>query len=175
MEYICSCQSDRQLFKVFKFRYNTNVDQSMKGDDALMVDLIKDDKGNDALKIYLGEAKFRGVADKPVLNDLSEALGKDKLPISYSFLVDQLYKDPDTEVVADLLNDFVVSEVKAKNNLKYAGLLLSDPKAAAFVEKNFSCDNNAMVIISAGIEKPQELVQLAFEKAAAFLAKPDQL
>lgn len=73
------------MFKAFRFRYNPNVDQAMKGDDALLVDVLSDAHGNPDLKIFLGEAKFRSVPNKAALKDISSSLGKDKLPLSYTF------------------------------------------------------------------------------------------
>lgn len=175
IEYIDSCQVDHRLYKAYKFRYNPNVDQSMKGDDSLMIELIKDDQGNDDLRVFFGEAKFRSVPDRAVLTELSSSLGKDKLPISYSFLVDVLFKDPATESVGRLLENFLVAEIKAKGNLRYAGLLLSNPRTPEFVTTNFSCDNPALVFISAGIEAPADLINAAFQKAKDLLAKPDEL
>ncbi|CAN5514731.1 hypothetical protein BH09BAC6_BH09BAC6_34300 [soil metagenome] len=175
IEYIDSCQADRNLFKAYKFRYNPNVDQSMKGDDSLMIDVIKDERGNDDLRIFLGEAKFRGAPDRAVLTELSSSLGKDKLPISYSFLVDVLFKDPATEAVGRLLENFLIAEIKAKGNLRYAGLLLSNSRTPDFVAANFNCDNPALVFISAGIEAPADLINAAFQKAKDLLANPDEL
>jgi hypothetical protein len=140
-----------------------------------MIDVIKDDQGNDDLRVFLGEAKFRGVPDRAVLEELSSSLGKDKLPISYSFLVDLLFKDPATEAVGRLLENFLIAEIKAKGNLRYAGLLLSNARTQDFVSANFSCDNPALVFISAGITAPAELINAAFQRAKDVLANPDQL
>jgi hypothetical protein len=43
------------------------------------------------------------------------------------------------------------------------------------VAANFSCDNPALVFISAGIEAPADLINAAFQRAKELLAKPDQL
>lgn len=175
IEYIAGCLAGRQLYKAFKFRYNPNVDQSMKGDDALLVEIVKDNKGRDDLSVLLGEAKFRGTPSKDVLNDLSSSLGKDKLPISFSFLVDELYKDATTESVARLFDGFVMDQIKSKGNLKYAGLLLSNHRTSTFVENNFQCDNPALVIISASLQNPAVLINKAFEKANDLLKNPVQI
>ncbi|MGJ1322491.1 Hachiman antiphage defense system protein HamA [Sphingobacterium faecium] len=172
IEYIEGCLVGRQLYKAFKFRYNPNVDQSMKGDDALLVEIVKDKRGMDDLNVLLGEAKFRGTPSNDVLGDLSSSLGKDKLPISFSFLVDELYKDAATESVARLFDNFVMDQIKSKGNLKYAGLLLSNHNASNFVENNFQCDNPALVIISASLRNPAVLINKAFEKANDLLKNP---
>lgn len=174
VEYIESCHSGG-LIKTFRLRYNPNVDQSMKGDDALLVDVITDGDGNSDLKVILGEAKFRGIPNNAVLDDIRSSLGKDKLPLSYSFLIQRLYEDPATEPIAKLLENFLVEEIKAKGNLKYAGLLLSSINAGTFIENNFSTDNPAMVIISAGIDQPSQLITNAFHRAQEILDNPNQL
>lgn len=174
IEYLQSCQEQEQI-KAFRLRYNPNVDQSMKGDDAMLVEVVQDDRGRDDLKVLLGEAKFRGTPSSAVLEEISGALGKDKVPLSYSFLIQRLADDPETEHLADLLENFLIAEIKDKGNLRYAGLLLSSTAAGRFVQNNFSIDNPAMVIISAGIEAPAQLVSNAFQKAQEILDDLDLL
>ena len=50
IEYIQS-SLNKQLYHAYKLRYNPNVDQAIKGDDTLMVDLFKE-KGTDKIKLY---------------------------------------------------------------------------------------------------------------------------
>lgn len=173
IEYIENCQLDREFIKYFKFRYNPNVDQSMKGDDALLIDVIDSSDVSKDVRVFLGEAKFRSAPDKAVLRDISNSLGKDKLPLSYTFLIDRLYEDSDTEDIAELLEEFIMEEVKAKGNIRYAGLLLSNNNTSAYVEKNFTCDNPRMLIISAEIEDPQLLIDEVFNKVDSLLSEPD--
>jgi hypothetical protein len=175
IEYICECQPAGNLVKYYKFRYNPNVDQSMKGDDALIVDIINGGAGTKNIKVILGEAKFRATPAKEVVTDLSKAISKDKLPLSYTFMIDRLYESPDTEDIAELLDEFVMEEVKAKGNMKYAGLLLSNVKASTYVENNFSTDNAQAVIISIGIDDPKQLIYQAFKKAQDLLDNPTKL
>ncbi|MFQ6963494.1 MAG: Hachiman antiphage defense system protein HamA [Oscillospiraceae bacterium] len=47
----------------YRLRYNTNPDQSMKGDDVLLFDL-----DSDPVRIVVGESKFRGTPDEAVCN-----------------------------------------------------------------------------------------------------------
>lgn len=172
IEYIINCQQAGNLIKYYKFRYNPNVDQSMKGDDALIIDILNDEKGKEEIKVFLGEAKFRSTPDKEVIKQLSESLGKDKLPLSYTFMVDRLYEDPATEYIAEFLELFVMDEVKAKNNLNYAGLLLSNSKTASYVETHFQSDNPNAIIISLQIDNPKQLIDEAFKEAENLLSKP---
>ncbi len=50
IEYIQSSLK-KDLIHTFKLRYNPNVDQAMKGDDTLLIDLIEQEGTND-LRIY---------------------------------------------------------------------------------------------------------------------------
>lgn len=174
IEYIESCQ-EKPLIKAFKLRYNPNVDQAIKGDDTLMVDIITDDKGIERIKIYLGEAKFRATPAKKAIDDISQSLGKEKLPLSFSFLINELSRDPATKETADLLDKFLISEIKSKGDIIYTGLLLSNTQTSTVVEKHFTTDNPELVFISAGIDNPQTLIDKAFIKAEALVANPDAL
>lgn len=172
-EYIESCLN-KKLIKVFKLKYNPNVDQAIKGDDTLMVDIIKDGS-RDKPKLYLGEAKFRKTPTKNVVNTIAKSLSKDKRPLSYSFLVDELGRDIKTKHLADILDVFIVDEIKGKGDLVYTGFLLSDVKTFSVVESNLISDNTQMILISVGIENPEELINKAFEKAEYFTVNPDKL
>ncbi|MCX2584793.1 Hachiman antiphage defense system protein HamA [Pedobacter sp. MR22-3] len=175
IEYIASCQEGRDLVKYFKFRYNPNVDQSMKGDDALIIDVISDEAGKEEIKVFLGEAKFRTIPDKEVIKELCDSLGGDKLPLSFTFMVDRLYENENTEATAELLEQFIMEEVKAKGNLKYIGLLLSNKNASANIERHFNSDNPQAIILSLGIGQPQRLISEAFDKAEDLIANPDDI
>lgn len=171
IEYIESCQG-KPLIKVFKLRYNPNVDQAIKGDDTLMVDIKVDDKGKNSLKIFLGESKFRATPVKKVIEDITESLGKDKLPLSFSFLISELSRDSATKPTADLLDSFLISEIKSKGDITYTGLLLSNTQTSTVVERHLVTDNPNLIFISAGIDNPQTLIDQAFIRAEAMIANP---
>lgn len=171
IEYIESCQG-KPLIKAFKLRYNPNVDQAIKGDDTLMVDIKVDDKGKDSLKIFLGESKFRATPVKKVIEDITESLGKDKLPLSFSFLISELSRDSATKPTADLLDSFLISEIKSKGDITYTGLLLSNTQTSTVVERHLVTDNPNLIFISAGIVNPQTLIDQAFIRAEAMIANP---
>lgn len=172
-EYIESCLK-RKLIKVFKLKYNPNVDQAMKGDDTLMVDITKDKK-KDKVRLYLGEAKFRKTPTKNIVTTIAKSLSKDKRPLSYSFLVDELGRDAKTKGLADILDKLIVEEIKGKGDLVYTGFLLSNTDTFSTVESNLNSDNSQMVLISIGIENPEELINKAFEKAEYFVTNPHKL
>jgi len=170
-EYIQSTLN-RELIKVFKLKYNPNVDQAIKGDDTLMVDLFE--QGNiDDLKIYLGESKFRTTPSKTAVNDISSSLEKEKMPLSYSFLVEEIAKS--NVELALRLDDFIVQDIKDKGQLIYTGLFLSNQNTSANVERNLNNDNPELIFISIGIQNPENFINLVFEKANQLIANPTAL
>lgn len=170
-EYIQSTLG-RELIKVFKLKYNPNVDQAIKGDDTLMVDIFEQESGSD-LKIYLGESKFRSTPSKDAVNDISNSLEKEKMPLSYSFLVEEIAKS--NEVLALNLDDFIVQDIKDKGQLIYTGLLFSNQNTSANVERNLDNDNPELIFISIGIQDPSNFINLVFEKANELIANPSAL
>lgn len=170
-EYIQSTLN-RELIKVFKLKYNPNVDQAIKGDDTLMVDLLEQKDGNE-LKIFLGESKFRSTPTKKVVDDVSSSLEKEKMPLSYSFLVEEIAKN--NVELALKLDDFIVQDIKDKGQLIYTGLLLSNEHTSRFVESNLNNDNPDLIFISIGIKDPENFINLAFEKANQLIANPSAL
>lgn len=167
-EYIQSTLN-RELIKVFKLKYNPNVDQAIKGDDTLMVDFIEQEDGNE-IKIFLGESKFRTVPTKQVVDEISSSLAKEKMPLSYSFLVEEIAKT--NEELALKLDDFIVQDIKDRGQLIYTGLLLSDKNTSANVERNLNNDNPELIFISVGIQNPLNFINLAFAKANELIANP---
>ena len=160
----------RKLVKHFKLRYNPNVDQAMKGDDHLMVDLI-DDKGDMQGKLYLGESKFRTKPTKQTVTDIVKALSRDKKPLSLTYIVDQIAKSD--KVLANKLDDLIIDDIKGSGNLIYAGLLLSNGETETIVESHLNSDNPTFVLISLGIDDPERLVNLAFKKAEFYMKNPE--
>jgi hypothetical protein len=167
-EYVCS-STQKKLTHIYRFRYNPNVDQSMKGDDVLLID------DTDNIKVFIGEAKFRGIPTKQTVDKVSESLTKDKQPLSYTLLTDILLKNPETEELGERIDDFVREVVLGNEDVTYVGLLLSDTRTSAKVEKNLNNDNPNLVIISLGIENPETLIVEAFDLAEKKLLTPDSL
>lgn len=170
IEYVRS-SLNKQLIHSYKLRYNPNVDQAMKGDDTLMIDLISENR----VKVYLGEAKFRATPVKKVVEDIAESLSKDKRPLSYTFLVDVLGQNSKTKDLADLLDNFIFEDIKGRDDLVYTGLLLSDVTTSSIVERHLNSDNSQMVLISIGIENPEELINKAFERAEYLVNNPSKI
>lgn len=172
-EYIENCLG-KKMQKVFKLKYNPNVDQAIKGDDTLMIDIIEARKMQ-KVKVYLGEAKFRQSPTRKVIQDITKALSKDKLPISYSFLVDVLGSDPNTKDIANILDDFLIEDIKGNGDLTYTGLLLSDENTSSKVEECLNSDNPKLVFISIGINNPEIFINKAFDKAEELISIPTKI
>jgi hypothetical protein len=170
-EYVCS-SAQKNLTHIYRFRYNPNVDQSMKGDDMLMIDYLED---TDELKVFLGEAKFRATSTKQSVDKVSEALTKDKQPLSYTLLTEILLKNPETSELGERIDDFINDAVRNNDNLTYVGLLLSDRTTSTKVEEHLNNDNPNLVFLSLGIENPETLIVEAFEIAQQKLLTPDNL
>jgi len=162
----------KEFIKFFKLRYNPNVDQAIKGDDVLMVDLFEEN-GNEKIKIYLGESKFRKTPSKDVVEDIANSLSKDTLPLSYTFLVEEIAKTD--EILAEKLDDYIVQDVKDRGDLIYAGLLLSNTDTSRTVERHLNSDNSNLVFISVGIDNPERFIESVFERAEELIANPDLL
>jgi hypothetical protein len=171
IEYIQSTLN-KGLIHAFKLRYNPNVDQAMKGDDTLLVDLFEE-KGKKVLKIYLGESKFRKTPIKKSVTDISDALEKEKMPLSFSYLIEELFKTD--ESLASELEEFLVQDIKDKGNLIYTGLLLSNTDTSRRVEANLNNNNPNLVFISIGIQNPVNFINLVFKKANELIANPSTL
>ena len=137
-----------------------------------MVDFFEHESGND-IKIYLGESKFRKVPSKKVIDEVSASLAKEKMPLSYSFLVEEIAKSD--EVLALKLDDFIVQDIKDKGQLIYTGLLLSNEQTSRFVESNLNNDNPELIFISIGIQNPENFINLVFEKANELITNPSTL
>ncbi|MDD3062971.1 MAG: SAVED domain-containing protein [Massilibacteroides sp.] len=170
-DYIQTAQK-KEFIKVFKLKYNPNVDQAIKGDDTLMVDLFEENE-NEKIKIYLGESKFRKTPSKAVIADIAGSLSKDTLPLSYTFLVEEIAKTD--ESLARKLDDYIVQDIKDRGDLIYAGLLLSNTDTSEKVETHLSSDNPNLVFISVGIDEPEEFIKAVFEKAEELISNPDLL
>jgi len=107
------------------------------------------------------------------VNDISDSLEKEKMPLSYSFLVEEIAKE--NEELALKLDDFIVQDVKDKGNLIYTGLLLSNENTSNKVERNLNSDNPNLIFISIGIENPENFINLVFERANELISNPAAL
>ncbi|HYE09279.1 MAG TPA: Hachiman antiphage defense system protein HamA, partial [Patescibacteria group bacterium] len=157
-EYLSQVSSIKVL--IYKLHFNPNVDQSMKGDDVLLVD---------EKKILLGESKFRSTPSKEAVEDVSNLMGNAlALPLSLGFIADALFEQDQTELAEQIL-DIQYKLSRANFNIKNVGFLLSTKLVEKHVEKNMDSINKEFIIISLGMDNPTEFMELAFERAEKLL------
>lgn len=145
---------------IFKLHYNPNVDQSMKGDDVLLVD---------EKKILLGESKFRSTPSKEAVEEASQLMNnKLALPMSLGFIADRLFEQDQIELAEKIL-DIQYKMSRTNFDIKNIGFLLSTKLVKDHVERNMNSDNKDFLFISLGIDNPVEFMELAFTRANELL------
>lgn len=145
---------------VYRFRYNTNVDQSMKGDDVLLLN-----PKNLYEKVILGEAKFRGKPDKAAVDELLNKIGTNiTLPLSLTFVAHVLSEQGE-EGLAEQIEDLNVEVYKKKVPIINVGFMLSNTNTAETIEKHASPTNPYLVLLSLGIDDPIALISKSCELA----------
>ncbi len=156
-EYLKS--SSKLELLIYKFRFNPNIEQSMKGDDILLFD-----KDNIKDKIIMGESKYRTTPDKSVIEDIMKALSKDNLPISLTFVRDRL-DELDEEDTAEQIDDLISEIYKKDVPIVYVGFVHSNHNIENHVKRHFNSDNENLVLISYGEKNPADLIKKSFDKA----------
>lgn len=167
-EYSLAAIDKTDLTYSHRFRYNPNVDQSMKGDDMLIVDFS--DEANPT--IYIGEAKFRKTVDKAVLDDVKKSLAKDKMPLSLTFLRN-CFEDVDNDKY-EKLDDMLIQEL-SDYDIRYIGFIVGDKNAGKYVEEKWVCDNPKHVMLVLTLDEPEEFVKQAFDKAKTLLTETPEI
>ena len=110
---------------IYRLRYNTNPDQSMKGDDVLLFDL-----DSDPVRIIVGESKFRGIPDKQSVIDIVDGLVrsyKAGLPISLMFVAERLFQENKPELGRKVQNCAILFATN-KLHIDYVGFLMKQSK-----------------------------------------------
>lgn len=157
-EYLEKVTSNK-LF-IYRLRYNPNIEQSMKGDDVL---LLNDEAPFS--KVYTGEAKFRTTPSQQVIEDICSEYGKDIVrPLSIGFTIELFYsmdKPEKAEILEELLERLAKNEVQIIN----IGLLLSNHNAARHVDTHMKSKNKNFGIISLSINNPDQFANTCYEKA----------
>lgn len=163
-EYVAaSCNAQ---LPVYRLRYNTNVDQSMKGDDVLAFDL-----NSVPVRILVGEAKFRSTSTKVVVDELIDALEKShsgNIPASLQFVADRLFDSGLDELGAKVAE---CNTLFAQNRLQldYVGLLVSNKYAHAHVSSNAQSNIQRLAVMSLDLADPEAIVSESYAKAAVVL------
>jgi len=151
---------------VYRLRYNPNVNQSMKGDDVLLFDL-----DTDPVRIIVSEPKFRGIPNKEAVAGIVEGLirsNKERIPVSLAFVSDRLYGEGKTELGEKVQNCAVLFTID-KLDIDYVGFLLSNQNASGHIDRNTTADLHNLLMISLGVNSPEEMVQDAFQRLEADL------
>lgn len=145
---------------IYRLRYNPNVDQSMKGDDVLLFDLNDLNK-----KIIVGEAKFRSVSNRQVVESVVRSFEGDKnLPMSIPFIAEQL-SIMGNEELAEQLEDLNAELHKLNINISNVGLILSDERTSEFVETHMDSSNKNLLILSLGTTNHEDIINEGFRVA----------
>lgn len=155
---------------VHKLHYNPNPEQSMKGDDVLMFN-----KTDLNAEVIYGECKFRGAPTAGIVGEIVGNLeGLKKLPVSLNFVANRLNETGDkdlAEQIVDLLLKIYNNEVPVTN----VGFLISKSSkragcgTSAIVEDNLDTSNPRLVMISLGVDNPEDIVTRAFQRAEEIL------
>ena len=158
-EYILS-SSETQL-PIYRLRYNTNIEQSMKGDDILLFDL-----DSDPVRIIVAESKFRKKPSKQVIAESIDGLvrsHKNGLAVSLMFVAERLFDEGKREVGEKVQNCACIFFAD-KLQIDYIGFLLSDTKAGEFVDKHTTNELHNLLMISLGMLSPEDIVKDAFSR-----------
>ena len=145
---------------IHKLRYNPNVEQSIKGDDVLLLN-----PSNVSEKIIYGESKFRSTPTEDAIKEaVSNLEGNKRLPISIGFVAEILYEQGN-DSLADELMDLQVLLKGENTNVHNVGFLLSSKTTSAQVERHLNTTNPNLVFISLGLNNPIEIVEESFKLA----------
>lgn len=141
---------------VFKLRFNPNPDQSMKGDDVLLVN---------ENKIIVGESKFRSTPDRKSVEAACGNMDKDlTMPISLGFIADRLYEAGETDW-ANKIGEMQFKLSKSTIDIKNVGFLLSTQNTKGNVERSLKISNDDFIFVSLGMNDPKEFMESVFDKA----------
>lgn len=163
-EYSLAAINKPNLTFAHRFRYNPNVDQSMKGDDMLIVDFS--DHKNPV--IYLGEAKFRKNVNTTVLKDVKDSLSKGKMPLSLTFLRD-CFETVDSDKYEKL--DNVLLYKLSEYDIRYIGFIVGDKNAFKKIEEKWECNNPKHIMLVLSLDEPENFVAQSFDKAKSLLTE----
>lgn len=144
---------------IYKLSFNSNIEQSMKGDDVLLFN--KNDIKN---KIIMGESKYRTTPNKTVVEDIMKALSKDSLPISLPFVRDRLNEFGEDDL-ADEVDDLISNVYKKDIPIVYVGFFHSNHNVSNTVETHLNTNNENLILISYGEQNPENLIKESFDKA----------
>ncbi len=147
-----------------KLHYNPNINQSMKGDDVLMFN-----PNNWEEEVIYGECKYRGEPSKATIGEIINNLdGSLRFPVSITFVANCLDREGETEL-ALRITQIHIKIINGEIPLTNVGFLISSHTTKNQVEKHLSSTNPRLVMISLGVDNPQQIVDEAYSKADAIL------
>ncbi len=140
---------------IYRLRYNPNVEQSMKGDDVLAFDF-----SSQPVRILVGEAKFRSIPSKKVVEDIVAGLVRSHqagLPVSLQFVADRLFETGNIDL-GSRVEDCAFLMARDQLDLHYVGLLLSNVNVKMNVDRHTSGELRNLVMISLSVDDPNGLI-----------------
>lgn len=161
--------SSKMELLIYRLRYNPNVDQSMKGDDALLFN-----KNNLFEKVIVGEAKFRSSASGAAVDDIVKWMNTDRrYPISIGFVAEIIEKE-DEQLSLQLYKleaDIHSARICPVINVGFYVSLpkISKTRAPTISDEHFKPNHPNAVMISLGLNSPYDVVEQAFNRAEQIL------
>ena len=148
-------------YGIYRLTYNTNIDQSMKGDDVLY-----------------GESKVRQTPDRAAIEAIVKNLqGNKKFPVSVLFYADRLGAKGEEDLF-NALDDLHLNVAKKKVPIRNVGFLLSKRDAVHDAQDTFmqvkrylNTTNPDLVFIALGIDDVQSCVDESYKRANIILFK----
>ena len=157
-EYL-KCSSGLDVL-VYKLHYNPNIEQSMKGDDVL---LLK--RENIKEKVIVGESKFSKNTQKGVVDKITNVMNNSAfLPISLGFVVDRL-RDKGDKVLAKKVADLQANLHDRKTQIVSVGFIMGNAKTHKRIADHGNTNNPNLAFLSIEIDDPEKFIQDCFAKA----------
>lgn len=145
---------------VYRLHYNPNVDQAMKGDDALLLN-----PENVTEKIIVGESKFRATPNKPMVDEILKAIGNVSVtPISLSFIQNVLHREGKNHLAKEI-SELQSNLAKNLTPIVSVGVILSNQNTHIHITNNGSSLNRNLVFASIAITNPSDFINACFDKA----------
>ena len=152
---------------VSRLRYNSNVQQSMKGDDVLLFGPVKPYKD-----VIYGESKIRKTPDTYVVPEITDNLqGDKKFPVSFNFVI-QILRDRGQDELADDLDELQIEIMESKVPVRHVGWLVSSKGTTISSDVllrtkdalKLESDAN-LVFVAVGIDNVQQFVDDVYDLA----------
>ncbi|MGF6990528.1 hypothetical protein M2150_001793 [Lachnospiraceae bacterium PM6-15] len=144
---------------VYRLRYTTNPEQSLKGDDVLLFDL-----DSDPVRVIVGESKFRGTPSKAAVVEMVDGLlrsNKAGLPISLMFVANRLFEEGNDEL-GERVQNCAILFLQDKLEINYVGLLMSNLNAKRIINEHTENKLRNLLVISLGVQQPEGIVNQVF-------------